>query len=168
MKEKTSITLSKEVLTGIDRIAGSKQSRSAFIEAVLTIPRVIVHPQNVKQRRLPCSVGAEQGDDGALVDPMETLDPGAYRATGMRGNGTVSSDGLWSIWTMRRLQAHITSLAHTNPQDDLVTASTLLDGVHAPAVRTCLLGTRSGSGTRRMPSHSVPAHRECSDDDAGC
>lgn len=35
MKEKTSITLSKEVLTGIDRIAGAKQSRSAFIEAVL-------------------------------------------------------------------------------------------------------------------------------------
>ena len=36
MKEKTSITLSKEVLTGIDRIAGSKRSRSAFIEGVLT------------------------------------------------------------------------------------------------------------------------------------
>jgi len=35
MKEKTSITLSKEVLTGIDRITGAKQSRSAFIEAVL-------------------------------------------------------------------------------------------------------------------------------------
>jgi metal-responsive CopG/Arc/MetJ family transcriptional regulator len=35
MKEKTSITLSKEVLTGIDRIAGSKQSRSAVIESVL-------------------------------------------------------------------------------------------------------------------------------------
>lgn len=35
MKEKTSITLSPEVLRGIDRIAGSKQSRSAFIEAVL-------------------------------------------------------------------------------------------------------------------------------------
>jgi metal-responsive CopG/Arc/MetJ family transcriptional regulator len=35
MKEKTSITLSKDVLQGIDRIAGSK-SRSAFIEAVLT------------------------------------------------------------------------------------------------------------------------------------
>jgi metal-responsive CopG/Arc/MetJ family transcriptional regulator len=35
MKEKTSITLSKEVLTGIDRIAGSNQSRSAFIESVL-------------------------------------------------------------------------------------------------------------------------------------
>lgn len=35
MKEKTSVTLSKEVVIGIDRIAGSKQSRSAFIEAVL-------------------------------------------------------------------------------------------------------------------------------------
>jgi metal-responsive CopG/Arc/MetJ family transcriptional regulator len=35
MKEKTSVTLSREVLTGIDRLAGSKQSRSAFIEAVL-------------------------------------------------------------------------------------------------------------------------------------
>jgi len=35
MKEKTSITLSREVLSGIDRAAGSKQSRSAFIEAVL-------------------------------------------------------------------------------------------------------------------------------------
>ena len=35
MKEKTSITLSKDVLTGIDRLAGSRQSRSAFIERVL-------------------------------------------------------------------------------------------------------------------------------------
>ena len=35
MKEKTSITLSPEVLAGIDRLAGRKQSRSAFIERVL-------------------------------------------------------------------------------------------------------------------------------------
>jgi metal-responsive CopG/Arc/MetJ family transcriptional regulator len=35
MKEKTSITLSEEVLSGIDRLAGSKRSRSAFIEGVL-------------------------------------------------------------------------------------------------------------------------------------
>ena len=35
MKEKTSITLSGDVLTKIDRIAGSRQSRSAFIEGVL-------------------------------------------------------------------------------------------------------------------------------------
>jgi metal-responsive CopG/Arc/MetJ family transcriptional regulator len=34
-KEKTSVTLSREVLRGIDRAAGSKESRSAFIEAVL-------------------------------------------------------------------------------------------------------------------------------------
>jgi metal-responsive CopG/Arc/MetJ family transcriptional regulator len=35
MKEKTSVTLSKEVLSGIDRAAGSKQSRSAYIDTVL-------------------------------------------------------------------------------------------------------------------------------------
>ena len=35
MKEKTSVTLSKNVLAGIDRLAGSQRSRSAFIEAVL-------------------------------------------------------------------------------------------------------------------------------------
>jgi metal-responsive CopG/Arc/MetJ family transcriptional regulator len=35
MKEKTSVTLSKEVLVGIDRLAGAKHSRSAFIEDVL-------------------------------------------------------------------------------------------------------------------------------------
>jgi metal-responsive CopG/Arc/MetJ family transcriptional regulator len=35
MKEKTSVTLSKDVLKGVDRLAGSKYSRSAFIERVL-------------------------------------------------------------------------------------------------------------------------------------
>ena len=35
MKEKTSITLSGEVLARIDRLAGSSRSRSAFIESVL-------------------------------------------------------------------------------------------------------------------------------------
>jgi metal-responsive CopG/Arc/MetJ family transcriptional regulator len=35
MKEKTSITLSREILRRVDRLAGSKQSRSAFIERVL-------------------------------------------------------------------------------------------------------------------------------------
>jgi len=35
MKEKTSVTLSKDVLAGIDRAAGRNQSRSAFIESVL-------------------------------------------------------------------------------------------------------------------------------------
>jgi metal-responsive CopG/Arc/MetJ family transcriptional regulator len=35
MKEKTSITLSHEVLTRIDKLSGPKSSRSAFIEAVL-------------------------------------------------------------------------------------------------------------------------------------
>ena len=35
MKEKTSVTLSPDVLTGIDRLAGSKRSRSALIDEVL-------------------------------------------------------------------------------------------------------------------------------------
>jgi metal-responsive CopG/Arc/MetJ family transcriptional regulator len=35
MKEKTSITLSSDVLAVVDRLAGPKLSRSAFIERVL-------------------------------------------------------------------------------------------------------------------------------------
>jgi metal-responsive CopG/Arc/MetJ family transcriptional regulator len=35
MKEKTSITLSRDLLDGIDRMAGPQGSRSAFIERVL-------------------------------------------------------------------------------------------------------------------------------------
>lgn len=35
MKEKTSITLATDVLAAIDRLAGSKHSRSAVIEQVL-------------------------------------------------------------------------------------------------------------------------------------
>jgi metal-responsive CopG/Arc/MetJ family transcriptional regulator len=35
MKDKTSITLSRDVLAGIDRLAGSKHSRSAVIDKVL-------------------------------------------------------------------------------------------------------------------------------------
>ena len=37
MKEKTSITLSSEVLAQVDRLADSKVSRSAFIENVLRL-----------------------------------------------------------------------------------------------------------------------------------
>jgi metal-responsive CopG/Arc/MetJ family transcriptional regulator len=43
MKLKTSVTLSREVLSGIDRLAGSKYSRSAVIEAALR--------QYLKQRK---------------------------------------------------------------------------------------------------------------------
>ena len=35
MKQKTSLTLSREVLRGIDRMAGKKHSRSAVVENVL-------------------------------------------------------------------------------------------------------------------------------------
>jgi metal-responsive CopG/Arc/MetJ family transcriptional regulator len=35
MKAKTSVTLSRDVLAQVDRLAGTKHSRSAFIERVL-------------------------------------------------------------------------------------------------------------------------------------
>ena len=35
MKEKTSITLSTEVISGIDKLAGNRHSRSSFIERIL-------------------------------------------------------------------------------------------------------------------------------------
>jgi metal-responsive CopG/Arc/MetJ family transcriptional regulator len=37
MKEKTSITLSSDLLAKVDTLAGSKTSRSAFIEGVLRL-----------------------------------------------------------------------------------------------------------------------------------
>jgi metal-responsive CopG/Arc/MetJ family transcriptional regulator len=37
MKEKTSVTLSREVLTQVDRLAGREKSRSAVIERVLRL-----------------------------------------------------------------------------------------------------------------------------------
>lgn len=37
MKEKTSITLSSDVLAKVDSLAGSRRSRSAFIESVLRL-----------------------------------------------------------------------------------------------------------------------------------
>jgi metal-responsive CopG/Arc/MetJ family transcriptional regulator len=45
MKEKTSVTLSKDVLKQIDRLAGPKGSRSSFIERVL---RRYMREQKVK------------------------------------------------------------------------------------------------------------------------
>jgi len=47
-KEKTSITLSPEVLVGIDRLAGNKRSRSAFVEDVL---RQYIRQQVKAERR---------------------------------------------------------------------------------------------------------------------
>jgi len=48
MKEKTSITLSREALTGIDQMAGSKQTRSAFIEEAV---RLLLRNRKKAERR---------------------------------------------------------------------------------------------------------------------
>jgi metal-responsive CopG/Arc/MetJ family transcriptional regulator len=47
MKEKTSITLSPDVLSGIDRLAGSRYSRSEIIENVLR-----EHLQELKRKAI--------------------------------------------------------------------------------------------------------------------
>ncbi len=54
MKEKTSITLAPEVLSGIDRLAGSKYSRSEIIENVLRdhlreLKRKAVHQRDLER-----------------------------------------------------------------------------------------------------------------------
>ncbi|MGA8272008.1 MAG: ribbon-helix-helix protein, CopG family [Candidatus Sulfotelmatobacter sp.] len=54
MKEKTSITLSTEILSSIDQLAGSRHSRSAFIERVLRRylrqrQRARIHAQDVER-----------------------------------------------------------------------------------------------------------------------
>jgi len=49
MKQKTSVTLSGDVLAGIDRLAGSGHSRSAFIERVLR--RYLRHRQRAEVQK---------------------------------------------------------------------------------------------------------------------
>jgi metal-responsive CopG/Arc/MetJ family transcriptional regulator len=48
MKEKTSITLSPELLTQIDHMAGTKKSRSAFIEDAMW---QFIHNKKKAERR---------------------------------------------------------------------------------------------------------------------
>jgi metal-responsive CopG/Arc/MetJ family transcriptional regulator len=62
MKEKTSVTLSPEVLAGIDRLAGTKHSRSAVIERVLR-----------KYLREQAKAAAEARDLAILNDAADRL-----------------------------------------------------------------------------------------------
>jgi metal-responsive CopG/Arc/MetJ family transcriptional regulator len=77
MKEKTSITLSKEVLTGIDRIAGSKQSRSAFIEAVLRQYLRRRARAQIEARDFELINKAAQELNAEVEDILRYQDPGA-------------------------------------------------------------------------------------------
>jgi metal-responsive CopG/Arc/MetJ family transcriptional regulator len=62
MKEKTSVTLSPEVLAGIDRLAGTEHSRSAVIERVLR-----------KYLREQAKAAAEARDLAILNDAADSL-----------------------------------------------------------------------------------------------
>jgi len=76
MKEKTSVTLSGDVLAAIDRLAGSKQSRSAFIERVL---REFLRQRAraaVQARDLQRINAAAQRLNAEVADVMEYQAPG--------------------------------------------------------------------------------------------
>jgi metal-responsive CopG/Arc/MetJ family transcriptional regulator len=62
MKKKTSVTLSSEVLAGIDRLAGTKHSRSAVIERILR-----------KYLREQAEAAAEARDLAILNDAADRL-----------------------------------------------------------------------------------------------
>lgn len=62
MKEKTSITLSEEVVAGIDKLAGNKYSRSALIERVLR-----------RYLRERAYIAAQQRDLALLNEAAENL-----------------------------------------------------------------------------------------------
>ena len=71
MKEKTSITLSNEVLTRIDRLAGSNRSRSAFIEKVLRRYLVELERAAVQARDLERINRAAEQLNSEAADVME-------------------------------------------------------------------------------------------------
>ncbi len=71
MKEKTSITLSGDVLAAVDRLAGSRHSRSAFIERVLR--NFLLEPTRaaVQARDLERINAAAQRLNAEAADVME-------------------------------------------------------------------------------------------------
>jgi metal-responsive CopG/Arc/MetJ family transcriptional regulator len=69
MKEKISVTLSPEVLAGIDRLAGTKHSRSAVMERVLR-----------KYLREHAKAAAEARDLAILNDAADRLNQEAADA----------------------------------------------------------------------------------------
>jgi len=71
MKEKISITLSNEVLTRIDRLAGSSRSRSAFIEKVLRRYLVELERAAVQARDLERINRAAEQLNSEAADVME-------------------------------------------------------------------------------------------------
>ena len=71
MKEKTSVTLSPEVLAGIDRLAGTKHSRSAVIEHVL---RRYLREKERCRRRGPRLRLINEAADSLNLEAAEVLD----------------------------------------------------------------------------------------------
>jgi metal-responsive CopG/Arc/MetJ family transcriptional regulator len=71
MKEKTSVTLSPEVLAGIDRLAGTKHSRSAVIERVLR--RYLRERERTAEQRRDLAL-LNEAADGLNLEVADILD----------------------------------------------------------------------------------------------
>ena len=77
MKEKTSITLSREVLVQLDRLAGKRYSRSALIERILRDyirdrARAAAHARDVQRiNRAADEMNAEAEDVIGYQTPMD-------------------------------------------------------------------------------------------------
>jgi metal-responsive CopG/Arc/MetJ family transcriptional regulator len=76
MKEKTSITLSTEILAKVDRQAGSRLSRSAFIESVLRIyfrerARRKIHEQDLERINAAADRLNSESEDVLTYQAME-------------------------------------------------------------------------------------------------
>ncbi len=75
MREKTSITLSPDVLAGIDRLAGSRLSRSALIEHVLRryLAEEVRAKRNARELELLNKAADELGEE--IADTLDYQAP---------------------------------------------------------------------------------------------
>jgi metal-responsive CopG/Arc/MetJ family transcriptional regulator len=77
MKEKTSVTLSQDVLKGVDRLAGKKHSRSAVIEHALRVylrqrERALINARDLKILNREADALSAEAEDTLLyqADPF--------------------------------------------------------------------------------------------------
>lgn len=87
MKEKTSITLSSEILAQVDHVAGARVSRSAFIEGVLRLyfrerARKKIHARDLQRINAAAERLNSEAEDVLAYQALDDADPGGPRETG--------------------------------------------------------------------------------------
>lgn len=86
MKEKTSITLSSEILAQVDRVAGARTSRSAFIEGVLRLyfrerARKKIHARDLERINAHAERLNSEVEDVIAYQALDDEDPAGKRET---------------------------------------------------------------------------------------